>query len=370
MNTERHTCIIRTSAIGIGANFLLGFFKIIFGLLSGSVAIITDAIGNFTDALASIVIIVGTVFANKSPDPTHPYGYGRFEHIVTSIISLIVLYAGIEAIRETIEALLHPEAPHYSASALFILILSIIIKLIYGTYTKKRAEHVDSPALEASGSEAVHHALISILTLLSAIVTTFTGIHLEALASGVIGVFIIIEGIHLLKDALSELLGQSVSQEKAQAICKVINSFPEVHGAYDLHLHDYGVDRLEGSVHIAVNDTMSIHEFDTLSRRIFKEVRKRENVLLYGIGLYSVNTDTKAMECHTRDDIIDYISSLDHVRNVHGYYFDPQTNEITFDVGVDFSVKSLKDYYHQISTHLKKLYPGIQFNIVVEYSLT
>ena len=92
---SRDKVIIRTSIIGILANVMLAVFKAIIGLASNSIAVILDAVNNLSDALSSIITIVGTKLAGKLPDKKHPLGYGRIEYLSAMIVSGIVLYAGI-----------------------------------------------------------------------------------------------------------------------------------------------------------------------------------------------------------------------------------------------------------------------------------
>ena len=90
---EREKQIIKTSIIGIIANIALASFKAVVGLLSRSVAITLDAVNNLSDALSSIITIIGTKIANKKPDKKHPLGHGRVEYLSTLVISIIILYS-------------------------------------------------------------------------------------------------------------------------------------------------------------------------------------------------------------------------------------------------------------------------------------
>lgn len=365
---NRKKIILQTSIGGVLANVLLGVFKIIFGFLSGSFAIIADAVSNFTDALAFVVIIVGTVYSHKNPDRKHPYGYGRFEYMVTLIIAMIVLYAGAEALLETIRLIQQPHAEHYTVVTLTVIIVSIIVKILYGRYTQKQARLVNSISLHASGLEAIYHALISLLTLLAGVVNLLIGIRLDPLASGVIGIFIVAEGIHLLKNALNDLLGQKVSPETAGAIKRTILNFDDVYGAYDLHLHDYGLDRMIGSVHIEVPDTYTADQLDRLQRDITRKVFKEHQVFLTGIGIYSVNTKNDEM-CHLRDDIITMILAHPHVIDVHGFYVHPERKYVSLDVVISFDEKEPQQLFETIQQEVKEAYPMFDFHMGLDLDI-
>ena len=137
MKNNREKLVIRTSIISIISNIVLASFKAFVGLLSNSIAIISDAVNNLSDALSSIITIVGTKLAGKAPDQKHPYGYGRIEYITSLIVSAIVLYAGITALVESIKKIINLEIPDYSTITLIILIAGIIVKFILGKKVKK-----------------------------------------------------------------------------------------------------------------------------------------------------------------------------------------------------------------------------------------
>lgn len=180
MNNNREKVVIRTSVISIISNIILAGFKAFVGLLANSIAIISDAVNNLSDALSSIITIVGTKLAGKSPDKKHPYGYGRIEYMTSLVVSAIVLYAGITALVESVKKIIHPEVADYSTIALIILIAGIIVKFILGIYVKKKGKDVNSDSLVASGSDAFNDAVLSISVLASTVIYMIFNVSLEA----------------------------------------------------------------------------------------------------------------------------------------------------------------------------------------------
>ncbi|MCR4785917.1 MAG: cation diffusion facilitator family transporter, partial [Lachnospiraceae bacterium] len=110
-NEQREKTIVRTSIIGIITNVLLAAFKAAIGLMSNSIAIVMDAVNNISDAGSSIITITGTKLAGREPDKKHPFGYGRIEYLSAMIISVIVLYAGITSLIESVKKIIHPDTP-------------------------------------------------------------------------------------------------------------------------------------------------------------------------------------------------------------------------------------------------------------------
>ena len=119
--SPREKTIIRTSIIGIIANVFLAGFKAVVGLMTNSIAIVLDAVNNISDAGSSLITIVGTKLAGKEPDRKHPFGYGRIEYLSAMIISVIVLYAGLTSLVESVKQIIHPETPDYNAVSLIIV---------------------------------------------------------------------------------------------------------------------------------------------------------------------------------------------------------------------------------------------------------
>lgn len=135
-NISRDKVIVRTSIIGILANVFLAAFKAFVGLTSNSIAIVMDAVNNLSDAASSVITIVGTKLAGKAPDKKHPFGYGRIEYLSAMVISLIVLYAGVTAFVESVKKIITPDTPDYSAAALIIVRVAVVVKIILGRYVK------------------------------------------------------------------------------------------------------------------------------------------------------------------------------------------------------------------------------------------
>ena len=165
MKDNREKVVIKTSVISILSNIVLAGFKAFVGFLANSIAIISDAVNNLSDALSSLITIVGTKLAGKVPDKKHPYGYGRIEYMTSLIVSAIVLYAGITSLVESIKKIIYPEVADYSTITLIILIAGIIVKFILGLYVKKKGKDVNSDSLVASGADAFNDAILSISVL-------------------------------------------------------------------------------------------------------------------------------------------------------------------------------------------------------------
>ena len=354
---QRDQIIVRTSIIGILANVFLAGFKAAVGAISGSIAVVLDAVNNLSDALSSVITIVGTKLAGKKPDKKHPYGYGRIEYITAVLIAVIVLYAGVTSLVESVKKILHPELPDYSPVALVIIAVAVVVKVLLGRYVKGMGEKVNSDSLIASGKDAMLDSVISASTLAAAAIYLIWHVSLEAWLGAVISLVIIKSGIEMLSESLSDILGERAESDTAKGIKATINSFPEVHGAYDLVLHSYGPDHLVGSVHIEVPDTMTADRLDELQRAITQKVLLEHGVILTGISVYSMNTKNDAA-AHLQQDVRRAVMAHDHVLQMHGFYLDEAAREIRFDVIIDFAAPDRVGEYRAIVSEIEQKYPG------------
>ena len=366
---SRDSIIIRTSIVGIVANVFLAGFKAAVGMASHSVAIVMDAVNNLSDALSSLITIIGTKLAGRAPDREHPLGHGRTEYLSAATISVIILYAGITALIESVKKILHPETPEYTAVTLVIVAVAVIVKIVLGYYVKRTGEKVDSGSLIASGSDALFDAVISASTLVAAVIFLTTGKSLESWLGAVIAAYIIRSGFKLLHETMSSIIGERIPAETAAAVKDAINSFDEVNGAYDLIIHNYGPERLIGSVHIEVPDTLTAHRLDELQRAIGRKVYRETGVIMTGISVYAKNTQNekiREMEEFARQTAF----SFEHVMQIHGFYVDEPEKRVTFDVIIGYEEKNREEIIDQIRAKMQEKYPDYAFYITLDYDIS
>lgn len=352
----REKVIIKTSLIGIITNLLLASFKAFIGLLSKSIAITLDALNNVSDAASSLITIVGAKLASRKPDKKHPFGYGRIEYLSALVIAVIVLYAGIASFIEAIKKIIKPELANYSKVSLFIIGVAIIVKIVLGGYAKKIGKELNSDSLINSGEDATLDSIVSVSTLLAAIIYLVWGISLEAYLGAIISLIIIKSGIEMLKDTLSRVLGESVDIKLANEILNTINLFDEVKGAYDLILNNYGPNSYNGSVHITVNDNLTAGEIDALIRDITAEVFIKHHVILNAIGIYSINTSEEKI-IKLSKQVEDIVLAIPYVKQMHGFYVYQDKKILRFDVVVSFSAPDRNKVYKEAIDSVKKALP-------------
>lgn len=362
MNREKK--IIQTSFIGIIGNVLLVTGKAIIGLIAGSVSVILDAVNNLSDALSSLITIIGTKLANKKPDKKHPYGHGRVEYLTAFIIAIIVLVAGVSAIYESIVSLIQGTSAEYSITSLIVISVAILVKIALGLYFKKVGKDTNSDALKGSGTDALFDAILSGSTLIGAIIAYFWNIHIEGYLGIVIGLFIIKSGIEILRGAISNIIGERVNKDVALAIKKEVTKYPEVKGAYDLVLNNYGPNKAIGSIHIEVDDDLTAKEIHPLTRSITADIYQKFGVILT-VGIYASNNKHPEVDA-IRKYVMEKVRSYKDIKEIHGFYADVEKKVITFDIIVEFKGEEPEKIRHEIIADLNTKYPEYSYEIVLD----
>lgn len=364
---SRDQIIIRTSIIGIAANIFLAAFKAVIGLLSHSIAVTLDAVNNLSDALSSLITIIGAGLANRKPDKKHPLGHGRTEYLSAITVSAIVLYAGINSAVESVRKIMSPETPDYSNISLIIIAAAVIVKIILGRYFTLKGKEAGSGALEASGADASFDAILSLSVLACAVLFRMTGISLEAFVGAVISVFIIKSGIEMMLETLDDIIGKRADPDKVREIKRLIKEEPEVRGVYDLFINNYGPGRDYASLHIEVPDVMTVEEVDTITRRVQQKVYKGTGVIITGVGVYSYNTkDQEAAKI--RNTVIETVLQHEWALQVHAFNADTKKKKMRFDVVLSFDIDP-RQGYEVIMKEIRRLYPDYAITITSDIDI-
>jgi len=363
---DRSSQIIRTSVVGIATNVLLAGFKALVGVLSSSIAIVMDAVNNLSDALSSVITIIGTKLSQRPADREHPYGHGRVEYFSAIIIAVIVIIAGVTSLIESIKKIITPTEPSYTTVTLIVIIVAIVAKLLLGWYVKSQGKKLKSDALIASGSDATFDAIITLATLISAGVMLIWGLSLDGIVGTLISIFIIKAGIEMLASPVGELLGARVPPELVAEIKKEVMSFKEVHGVYDLILHNYGPEVMIGSLHVSVDDTMTAHDIHALSRKISILMYQNHGIVMT-VGVYSVATGSGAQK-EMQSLVLKALAAHKELVQVHGFFYSEAENLVTVDVVPDLSVHDEASLHAALVAELQSLLPGKTVLVTIDHN--
>lgn len=360
---DRNKKIIKISILGIVVNIILVIFKAIVGFLANSIAIILDAVNNLSDALSSIITIVGTILAGKKPNKKHPYGYGRIEYFSSTIIAFIVLFAGITAFKESFEKVISPEKANYSVVSITIIVVAMFVKFFFGKFVKSQGEKLSSSSLVASGADAINDSILSFSTLIAAIVSLVFNISIEGYIGLIISIIILKASIEILKDTINDMIGVRADSELTQKIKEKIISYKEVQGVYDLVLHNYGPNNIIGTAHVQVRDDMNAKEIHRLTRSITFDIFKDLGIIIT-LGIYAANDSGEYGEI--KKYVFKEIKEYSNIIQIHGFYVDEELKQISFDIIFNFDEKNPESVIEEIKTKVKEKYPEYDYNVILD----
>ena len=365
-SAERSKSIIRTSVIGIAANILLAAFKGLVGLLASSVAIIMDGVNNLSDALSSVITIIGTKLSQRPADLEHPFGHGRVEYFSAIIISVIVITAGVSSSVESFKKLIHPTTPEYSMVTITVIVVAILVKIALGRYVKHQGEKLDSESLIASGSDALFDAMITFTTLISAAIMLIWNVSLDGILGLIISVYIVKAGIEMLSRPVNELLGSRFPAELVSQIKQEVMSFDKVQGVFDIILHNYGPELMIGSLHITIPDDMTAYEIHGLTREISQRMFTKFGIILT-IGVYASSTSDKKRG-ELQNIVFKACKEHKEILQSHGFYYNEKENSVSVDIVPCVSVKDEQALAACLHDELCNLLPGYTVYIVVDHN--
>ncbi|MBO6035154.1 MAG: cation transporter [Paludibacteraceae bacterium] len=364
---NRTSEIIRTSIVGVVTNVLLAAFKAVVGAVAGSVAIIMDAVNNLSDVLSSLITIVGAKLSTKPADREHPYGHGRIEYFSAIVIAIIVLFAGVTSLVESVKKIIEPTDPVYTKLTLIVISVAIVVKLLLGRFVKHKGEVLKSDALIASGADALFDAVITLSTLISAGIMLIWNFSIDGYLGAAISCVIIKAGFEVLASPVNELLGARISPELVSSLKKDVLSVEGVHGVFDIILHNYGPNVIIGSLHINVYDTMDAHQIHGLTRSISEMVYAKYGIILT-VGVYAVSTgNNKRTELQTC--VMQTLAKHSEIVQVHGFYYFEKQNRVSVDIVPDISVKDEAALAATLTSELKALLPaGMEITVIVDHN--
>lgn len=357
------------SVIGIAFNVLLFAIKLIAGLLSGSVAVMADGFNNLSDASSNIISFIGFRLSMRPADKEHPYGHGRYEYLSAFIVSVLIVFIGVELLKSGIEKILNPTAVTFSIITIAILGVSILLKILLAIFNGSASKKINSDTLKATSVDSRNDAIATTVVLISLLIAHFFSVNLDGYMTVAVAIFILFSGITLIKDTLSTLLGKPPEKEQVEKIKNKLLSYENVIGIHDLIVHDYGVGRKFASVHIempAEADVIQSHEL----------IDKIEKDFLVECGLelvihFDPVSTTHPLTLEMREFIAVGVKTINENLSVHDIRIveGKVRNIVIFDCVVPYNLKMTEQEVKEKLTELiKSKYESFDAVITIDKS--
>lgn len=352
--------------VGILSNALLCAMKILVGLISGSIAIVADAVNNLADASSSLITLIGFKLAGMPEDKEHPYGHARIEYLAGLLVSVIIIVVGLELGKSSAEKIFAPTPTEFSPTVVIVLLLAIGIKIWQACFNISAGRRIDSMTLIATGADSRNDVIATSAVLLSLIIGELFKIQIDGYMGVLVALFIVWSGIGLVKETVSPLLGEAPDPEMVAAIEKIANSYDGVLGLHDLAVHNYGPGKVFASLHVEVNaavDVMVSHDMiDNIEHQIARQLNIHCTVHMDPINLDDPNREP------LKQILMETIASLEGVCNFHDLRIvpGPTHTNVVFDVAVSPECKlSNEELSKKLSDAVTDYNPD--FHAVIEF---
>ena len=264
-----------SSLTGIVVNFILSITKVVIGIISNSMSIISDGLNNITDAGSSVITMIGFKMSQKKVDDDHPWGHGRMEYIAAFIVDMLIVLVGIELFKSSIDKIINPVMPDISTITITILVIAIIAKLWLFFFYNKIAKTINSEAIKGNAYDSISDVISTFVVLLSAIVAKFANVSIDGYVSILVSIFILFTGFKALKETVDILLGSKPDPELVKGIEEFTKKYDMIVGIHDMMIHDYGPGRKIVSFHAEVpanSDICLAHDIiDQMEQDIYEE---------------------------------------------------------------------------------------------------
>ena len=361
---SREGAVVTVSALNILVNLISAAVKVVIGMAVSSIAIVSEGVNNATDSATSLITIVGTKLSAKHPTEKHPFGFGRIEYLTSLLIAVLILFTGAELMESSIKLIFDPQEMSISYVTMAIIAVSAILKLLLGTFTIKEGKRVDSSSLVALGTECRSDSVVSVITLVTALVFLVFRVNLDAYAGIIMALIVLKAGLEVLRQTLSDLLGQSGEKELAQELYRIIRAEPLVLNAADMMLHNYGPDAYSGSVNVEIDHSKTVGEVYAALHELQLRIMHEKHITMV-FGIYAVDKDHQEIR-QLREQVAAFVREQEHVTSYHALYIHPNGRDIYVDLVVDYDLADWDALRREFTDYMAARYPEKHLELVIE----
>ncbi|MDF4193028.1 MULTISPECIES: cation diffusion facilitator family transporter [Bacillus] len=259
--------------LSVISNSLVVMLKIVVGIITGSVAILSEAIHSFLDLIAAFIAFISVRISKKPADTGHPYGHGKVENLSGTIETILIFAAGIWMIYECVQKLVNPAPVHLPVLGIVVMLAGALINLIVSKFVKREAEKVNSVAMKSNALHLLTDVYTSLGVAASLLVVTVTEWYiLDPIIGMVLAMYIIYEAFKLMKEAFPPLIDTRLSEEEEKTILKIIETFQQEF----IEIHDFRTRRSGPQeyidFHLVVASHVTIKDVHDLCDRIERDI--------------------------------------------------------------------------------------------------
>ncbi len=268
----------RAAALSIASNALLIVLKLIAGAITGSIAIITEAIHSSIDLIASIVAFVSVRKAGEPADDDHPYGHDKIENLAAVIEGLLILVGAGIIVFESVRRLIDPVAVDSLGVGIAVIGFSVVANLVVSSYLYRQARATESPVLEGDAAHLRTDAMTSAGVLVGLVLVEVTGLEwVDPLTALLVAVAIVVAGLRILMRSSRVLVDEVLPQNELAAVheaLEVEHRAPEIAGYHKLRARRAGSRRYI-DLHVQFHEGTTLDRAHAISHELQAEIRDR-----------------------------------------------------------------------------------------------
>lgn len=308
---------VLASVTGIFCNVLLFVVKWAVGFLAHSISVMADAFNNLSDAVSSIIGLVGVKMAEKPADDEHPFGHGRIEYIAALIVAFLVLEVGFTFFKDSIGKIREPEMIRFRAVSVVALTLSVGVKLWLGMFNKKLGQKIDSKVMMAAATDAIGDVITTTATITSILFFRLTGVNIDGFVGIAVSMVVMWAGVGIARDTLEPLIGQAVDPEVYIRITEFVEGYEGIEGTHDLIVHNYGPGRSMASIHAEVPNDVDIEVSHEIIDKIEREAGRKLGIFLV-IHMDPVETKDQRVLA-VKERVMEALEMIDDAVSIHDF---------------------------------------------------
>ncbi|MFX1568897.1 MAG: cation diffusion facilitator family transporter [Promethearchaeota archaeon] len=278
-NLKYHQRPVFVNLLLLTVTVILFIFKLIFSIITNSLALQADAFDNLTDIVMALAALIGIVYSRKKPNEKFPYGYYKIENIISLIISLFIFFTAYNILSQSVKNILDffsgsSKIINKSNSVFIFLVISFSISVLLTLYLKKIGKKTNSPIIKSQASEKLFDNFISLSVLVGFIGIIFNLFILDSFIGLFIVFFIIKGGYDIFLTSTKTLLDAVIDFDKRTDVYKLIESFPKIKKIESLEIRSYG-RYIFLEIAVDLNRDLSLTQILTLKNLIITSIKER-----------------------------------------------------------------------------------------------
>jgi cation diffusion facilitator family transporter len=271
---KRKQILLVTSWVSVGGNALLCLLKIVVGILSGSLAVLSDGLDSASDVVTSLILLFVTPIISRPPSSKYAYGHEKAENVAATLLSFVIFFMGCQMFIAAIHKLFHPEEAQMPAAiAVWATLASIVGKLLLALYQFRQGKRAESSMLKANAINMRNDVIISGGVLVGLACTFILEMPLlDSAVALLISLYIIYSAVGIFREANLVLMDGLSDTSIYDRIIRAVESVPGAHNPHRIRSHQIG-NRCNIVLDIEVDGALPLSEAHRIAQKVEDSIK-------------------------------------------------------------------------------------------------